>query len=384
MEGARGDGVAVLVSLSTGPLRPPQTRGHPASHRSVERQTEPPVVIHSSIDARSVFFTVLLAFFALLVAAIIQPFLSYLLGVILLAFVLFPLQRRLEPRLGDQISALVLVASAISATAIAVAAMVMAIPTDPSRVTQTIENELARGEFQRQLEGALGVELPLQSFLANAPRRVAEFLVGDISNLVSATTDLFIGVLLLVFSLYYLLKDGDQLVEWVRRMLPLDAEVTEELIDEANATTWAVLKGHVFVAVVQGVVAGAGLFAVGISNVVFWTAVMMFLALLPIVGVAAVLGPAALYLFLDGRILAAVFLTVYALTAVALVDDYLRAYVVDRGSSLHSAVILVGVFGGVYAFGVMGLFYGPIVIGLFKRLVRLFNENYVETSETRA
>ncbi|WP_177213386.1 AI-2E family transporter [Halopelagius inordinatus] len=340
-------------------------------------------MIRSSIDARSVFFTVLLAFFALLVAAIIEPFLSYLLGVILLAFVLFPLQERLEPRLGAQISALVLVASAISATALAVAAMVMAIPTDPSRVTRTIENELARGEFQRQLEGALGVELPLQSFLANAPRRVAEFLVGDISNLVSATTDLFIGVLLLVFSLYYLLKDGDQFVEWVKRMLPLDAAITEELIDEANATTWAVLKGHVFVAVVQGVVAGAGLFAVGISNVVFWTAVMMFLALLPIVGVAAVLGPAALYLFLDGRILAAVFLTVYALTAVALVDDYLRAYVVDRGSSLHSAVILVGVFGGVYAFGVMGLFYGPIVIGLFKRLVRLFNENYVETSETR-
>ncbi|SFG84141.1 Predicted PurR-regulated permease PerM [Halopelagius inordinatus] len=383
MEGARGDGVARLASLSTASLRPPQTPGHPVSHRSVERRTEPPVVIRSSIDARSVFFTVLLAFFALLVAAIIEPFLSYLLGVILLAFVLFPLQERLEPRLGAQISALVLVASAISATALAVAAMVMAIPTDPSRVTRTIENELARGEFQRQLEGALGVELPLQSFLANAPRRVAEFLVGDISNLVSATTDLFIGVLLLVFSLYYLLKDGDQFVEWVKRMLPLDAAITEELIDEANATTWAVLKGHVFVAVVQGVVAGAGLFAVGISNVVFWTAVMMFLALLPIVGVAAVLGPAALYLFLDGRILAAVFLTVYALTAVALVDDYLRAYVVDRGSSLHSAVILVGVFGGVYAFGVMGLFYGPIVIGLFKRLVRLFNENYVETSETR-
>lgn len=341
-------------------------------------------MIRSDIDARSVFFTVLLAFFALLVAAIIRPFLSYLLAVILLAFVLFPLQKRLEPRLGAPISAFVLVAGSIGATALVVAAMVMAIPTDPSRITQTIENELARGEFQRQLESALGVELPLQSLLANAPRRVAELVVGDLSNLVAATTDVFIGVLLLVFSLYYLLKDGDRLVEWVKRMLPLKTQITEELTAEAHDTTWAVLKGHVFVAVVQGIVAGAGLFAVGISNVVFWTAVMMFLALLPIVGVAAVLGPAALYLFLDGRVFAAVFLIVYALTAVALVDDYLRAYVVDRGSSLHSAVILVGVFGGVYAFGVMGLFYGPIVIGLFKRLVRLFNENYVETSETRA
>ncbi|SDR00265.1 AI-2E family transporter [Halopelagius longus] len=340
-------------------------------------------MIRSDIDARSVFFAILLAFFALLVAAIIKPFLSYLLGVILLAFVLYPLQRRLEPRLGDQLSAFALVAGALSATALSVAVMVMAVPTDPSRVTQTIENELARGQFQRQLESALGVELPLQSFLANAPRRVAQLLVGDISNIVSATTDVFIGLLLLVFSLYYLLKDGDRLVAWIKRMLPLEAEITEELTDEAYVTTWAVLKGHVLVAVVQGIVAGAGLFVVGISNVLFWTAVMMFLALLPIVGVAAVLGPAALYLFLDGRLLAAGFLVAYGLTAVALVDDYLRAYVVDRGSSLHSAVILVGVFGGVYAFGVMGLFYGPIVIGLFKRLVQLFNEHYVETAETR-
>lgn len=340
-------------------------------------------MIRSDLDVRSVFFAILLAFFALLVAAITKPFLSYLLAVLLLAFVLFPLQRRLEPRLGAGISAFVLVAGAIGATASVVAAMVMAIPTDSSNITQTIENELARGEFQRQLESVLGVELPIQSLLANAPRRVAELLVGDFSNLVGATTDVFIGVLLLVFSLYYLLKDGERFVQWVKRMLPLKSEITEELTDEAYVTTWAVLKGHVLVAVVQGLVAGAGLFAVGISNVVFWTAVMMFLALLPIVGVAAVLGPAALYLFLDGRVFAATFLVVYGLTAVALVDDYLRAYVVDRGSSLHSAVILVGVFGGVYAFGVMGLFYGPIVLGLFKRLVRLFNENYVETSETR-
>jgi len=130
--------------------------------------------------------------------------------------------------------------------------------------------------------------------------------------------------------------------------------------------------------VIQGIVAGIGLLIVGISNVVFWTMVMVVLELFPVVGVAGVLAPAALYLALTDRLLAAGFIVVYGLTAVAVVDDYLRALVVDRESSLHSAAVIVGVFGGVYAFGVMGLFYGPVVLGLFQALIRLFSENYVE------
>lgn len=196
----------------------------------------------------------------------------------------------------------------------------------------------------------------------------------------SVATHAFLGFILLLFLLYYLLKDGEQLIKWLMQMAPLRPEVQDELYTEVHGTTWAVLKGHVLVAIVQGFVAGIGLFLVGIPYVVFWTVIMMILELFPIVGVAAVLGPATLYLVLADRVLMAGFLLVYGLTAVTVVDDYFRALVVDRESSLHSAVILLGVFGGVYVFGVMGLFYGPIIVGIFKTLVRLFNENYVSKS----
>ena len=119
-----------------------------------------------------------------------------------------------------------------------------------------------------------------------------------------------------------------------------------------------------------------GLFVLGIPNAIFWTVAMMFLAIIPIVGVAPVLGGAIIYLVAQGRFLEAVLLFVYGMTAVAVVDDYLRALVIDKESSLHSGVILLGVLGAVYFLGAIGLFVGPIILALFKATVEVFSEYY--------
>jgi predicted PurR-regulated permease PerM len=278
--------------------------------------------------------------FGYLVVLVVRPFLTALLVAVLLAVLLRPVQRRLAPRVGERISAAALVGVAVAATAAVGAVLVAAAPTGLGDLSATLEGLSVPTAAERRVERLVGVEIPLGSIVESVPRRLAELFVGDPTGPVSATT--------------------------------------ETLREDAHRTTWAVLKGHVFVAVVQGRVAGVGLLVVGLPNVLFWSAVMMLLELFPVVGVAGVLGPAALWLGLRNRLLAAAFLVVYGATAVAVVDDYLRARVVDRRSSLHSATVLVGVFGGVYAFGAVGLFYGPRVVGLFGTLVRLFDEQYVD------
>ncbi|WP_436925743.1 AI-2E family transporter [Halosimplex amylolyticum] len=326
------------------------------------------------------FFVALLAVFTYLLVLIVRPFLTALLTALLLAVLLAPAQRRLAPRVGEKVAAIALVAISLAAVAAAGAILVVAAPSGLTDLSTVLERFPAGNEAERRIENLFGIEVPLDSIVESVPQRVAELLFGDVSMLVNATTDLFLGAVLFLFVLYYLLVDGEHLIEWIESRLPLDDQTTDELHEEAYQTTWAVLKGHVFVAVVQGAVAAVGLFVVGIPDVLFWAFVMMVFELFPVIGVAGVLGPAAVYLGLQNRLLAAAFLVVYGLTAVAVVDDYLRARVVDRGSSLHSGTILVGVFGGVYAFGVMGLFYGPIVVGLFKTLARIFDEQYVHGS----
>jgi predicted PurR-regulated permease PerM len=139
---------------------------------------------------------------------------------------------------------------------------------------------------------------------------------------------------------------------------------------------WAVLTGHVLVAFVQGLVAGVALFVTGIPQAVLLTGAMMLLAVVPIVGVAPVLGGAVVYLFVEGRPLAAAFVVVWGMTAVNVTDNYLRPLVMGEGSELHPAVILVGVLGGTYLLGPMGLFVGPVLVGLFKTTVEVFGDHF--------
>ncbi|WP_255766694.1 AI-2E family transporter [Haladaptatus halobius] len=206
--------------------------------------------------------------------------------------------------------------------------------------------------------------------------RLASAATDRTSRFVRSGLHAVLGLLLLLFLLYYLLKDGDEFVRWAKRVTPLARPVQDELYVEAEDATWAVLKGHVFVAIVQGFVSGIGLFVAGVPNAVFWTVVMMFLAMVPIIGVAPVLGGATVYLLTLSRPLAAVLLVVYGMTVVAATDDYLRALVIDRASSLHSATVLVGVFGAAYLFGAIGLFVGPIILALSKATVEVFADYY--------
>lgn len=338
------------------------------------------VLMRDGPGVRALFFAVLLAVSGYLVLLMVQPFAGYLLAALLLAFAFAPLHRRLAARIDRRLSAALVVAVAVAGVVGPLAVLAATLPADASSLSRAVRRLTSRTRLERQVERLLGVDVPLQSALADAPRRFAELLIGDVTSVVGLLAHAFLGVVLFLFLLYYLLVDGDALVAWTKEVAPLRDDVRDDLFAEASETTWAVLKGHVATAAVQGVVAGLGLLVVGLPHVVFWTVVMTFLELFPIVGVAAVLGPATLYLVLVDRLLAAGFLLAYSLTAVALVDDYFRARVVDRASSLHTGTILLGVFGGVYVFGVMGLFYGPIVLGLFRRLVELLDEHYVAAS----
>ncbi|WP_224448135.1 AI-2E family transporter [Haloprofundus salilacus] len=327
-------------------------------------------------NVRVVFAGVLVTVLGVISGLMLLPFLTYLLAAALLAFVLYPLQERLSGRIGSQASAAVLVTLSVLGVVLPLGLLLYGLASGGRVVPRELEELPQLRTVDSLVEQYLGVEIAIRSQLNAALGQLSSMLAEQSSGIIGAGVHATLGVLLLVFVIYYLLKDGRQLVQWLKYVTPLPQTVQDELYERTTAMTWAVLKGHVLVAVVQGLVAGVGLFVAGIPNAGFWTLVMMILALVPILGVGIVVGPAVLYLAVVNRLLAAVLLAVYGLTIVALIDDYLRAYLIDRGSALNSAVILVGVFGGIYVLGPMGLFYGPILLGLFKATIEVFDDYY--------
>jgi predicted PurR-regulated permease PerM len=334
------------------------------------------------IGARTVFAWVLVTALAAVTWLLVEPLLPWLLATGFLAVALVPLQRRLEGRIDPRLSAGLLVAVVVLTV---VGPVVVGLDVLAERGTTLVDGLLTTEEFtriSRLIERYTGLSVQVEPLVRQGIERVTDVGGRRATSVLSAGLDALVGFLLSTFVLYSLLVDRRSLLGWLRRATPLPPAVRDELFESTNEMVWAVLKGHVAVAVVQGAVAGVSLFLTGVPSPLLLTVVMMFLAIIPVVGVSPVLGGAVVYLFLQGSVLSAAFVIVWGFTAVAVTDDYLRAWLIGGETEIHEATVFVGIAGGTYLLGVMGLFVGPILIGLLKVTIELLGSHYGVTTRS--
>ncbi len=323
------------------------------------------------------FLLFLVGVFAYLSLLLALPFLQYILGGILVAYVLYPVQGRLEQRVSPSIAAFALVLLAVAVVIVPLVVIVVVVASDARRLIENADpDSFQTAELERLIEEQTGVSVDITSTLADSAQGIGGIALEQSTAWFSALTHTLVGLGLAIFLLYYLLKDGGDLLAWIRELTPLPDEAQDDFYRELDAVMWAVLAGHVLIAIIQGSIAGLGLFATGVPNAVFWTVVMIILSLIPLVGSFLVWGPAVLFLFLTGEPLLAVALFAYSTVVVGLSDDYLRPLLVDRYADLNPAVIILGVLGGVYAFGIMGLFYGPVLLGALMATMDVMKDHY--------
>ncbi len=330
------------------------------------------------MDSQKAFLILLTGLLGFISWLMIKPFLAYVLGAVVLAFILHPLQRRMAPRMGPRITAFILVLLAVFAAVLPVTLATAAIIQDASDLPQDVDQSeiIDTAEIEAKILAYTGQQVDIASAVGSAVNEFSNLAFGSFSRVVNVLTNVSIGITIMMFLLFYFLKDGEKLVGWLKSVTPMPQDIQENLYSRVNRTTWAVIKGHVLVAVTQGLVAGLGLFIAGVPNYIFWTFIMILLGFIPIIGTIIVWGPATVYLFLMGSFEAAVFLLVWGLVVVGITDNIMRPLVVDKSAELHPAAILIGVIGGVYIFGAPGLFIGPIIIGVFKSVLLVFRNNY--------
>ncbi|USZ67212.1 AI-2E family transporter [Halorussus salilacus] len=323
------------------------------------------------------FLLALVAVLLVLSVLLVHPFLQYVLGAVLLAYVLYPLQVRFEAYTSPMVAALSLVVLAVAGFVAPFVVVFWTVADSAERILQDFDADAMQTELlQARIEELTGREVDIAEGLVGSGREIGTVVFERSTEAFGTITFHLIGVALALFLVYYLLKDGSELLDWCYRTIPLPRDIQRDLYAEIDDVMWGVLVGHIFVGIVQGVVAGVGLAVTGVPNAVFWTAVMIVLAMVPLVGAIPVWGGAVVYLYLTGAPLLAVGLFVYSVIVVGLTDDYLRPFAVDRYAKLNPAVILIGILGGAYAFGIMGLFFGPVVLGALKATLRVGLDNW--------
>jgi predicted PurR-regulated permease PerM len=237
--------------------------------------------------------------------------------------------------------------------------------------------------LQKQTDGQLDQGMVQRQVTAQGGR--AFLAVGAA---VSATGSLLFQGLMMVIALYFLLVEGDELVAWLDRICPLRPGQTRELLTEFKKVSYAVIVSTVITSGAQTLAASIGFVVARLPNTIFFAGLTFVAAFIPALGAASVCLVAAAVLFVTGHPYAALFLAIWGVTVVGLVDNIVKPYLIKAGMELRGAVVFFALIGGLGAFGTTGLLLGPLVVAAFLALIRMYERDFkakpgVET-DTRA
>jgi predicted PurR-regulated permease PerM len=335
----------------------------------------PSTADRTNMNRTRAFFLFVLVAVAGLSLLVALPYSQYILFGVLLAYVLRPLHRRLTPRFGPRIAAGTLILATVFTILLPVFVLLSVVLGQALSLLAAVRNgELDYDLVEEAIGEYVGVSVDVREVVRSLTLDVRAVLFDNALDLFGGLSNATVGLAVLLFVLYYLLKDGHRLLAWLRTSMPLPRDVQDELLETLDRLMWAVLVGNVLVAVVQGVLTGIGFAIVGLPSVLFWTVMTTALSLLPLIGASIVWFPAGVYLLVTGDVVAGGFILVYGALVVSLSDNYLRPLIGGHEARLNPGLFIVGIFGGIGAFGVVGLFYGPIVLGALKGLVDIYSD----------
>lgn len=325
---------------------------------------------------------------------ILQPFATVILWAGILAFLFRPLHLRLVERTRSAnlaatitlIVALVCVLLPIAAASLAVAGEIgNMLDEAPARWNQWIGDPLHR-ERLAELQADLAARFPVAggideegikaSFTALG-EKLLKLSVGLAGNLVQA----LVHFVIIAFSLFFLLRDGERFKTALRHLLPLDDRQSERLMARTGEIVHASVVGVIAVAFIQGLIGGVTFAILGLPTPVLWGVAMSFLAMVPMVGAAVVWLPAAILLLASGAPGKAAALVAVGALLISTIDNFLRPRLVGGRTGLHELVVFFAVLGGLQLFGLVGLLVGPAILAIAWALLDLFRADESEIGD---
>ncbi|MEN9626116.1 MAG: hypothetical protein RL557_444 [archaeon] len=227
----------------------------------------------------------------------------------------------------------------------------------------------------------------ISSTLVNAINNSISKLIADfiasVGDFIFNLPNFLLQFLITSFVFFFGLRDGEKAMEYFKSLSPLKKETQNKFYKHFEDITKSVLIGQIVIGIIQGVVAGVGYFIFGVPNALLLTIVTIIIGVIPLIGPWLVWIPVDVYLFVIGRDGAGLGLLLYGLFLINWVEVIMRPIIVSRRTELNEAIVLIGMMGGVYFFGVLGLIIGPLVLAYVLLVLELYRKhNLGELDET--
>jgi predicted PurR-regulated permease PerM len=203
----------------------------------------------------------------------------------------------------------------------------------------------------------------------------SQLIAGQALTIGQNTFDFLISFFVMLYLLYFLVRDGSELSKTMREAVPLAKPHTHYLLNKFTTVIRATVKGNVAVAIAQGAIGGIAFWLLNVQGALLWAVLMAFLSLLPAVGAALIWGPVAIYFLATGHFWQGGILIFVGVFVIGLVDNILRPVLVGKDTQMPDYIVLMSTIGGMAIFGINGFVVGPVIAALFMAAWSLFVES---------
>jgi predicted PurR-regulated permease PerM len=340
------------------------------------------------------FFLIIFSAALIAVGYVLLPFLGDMVIALVAVLLLSGHYERLRRALGDR---------PVLASGLTVAVLIVVVAIPVTLVGSALLNDIRRaavtwggpeayvtlndwtsenGRVARALAGfAQRTGLPIspeavQDGVVDVARNLSQGLYKRANSLVSGVLQFALHGVITLFSIFYLLMQGEKLRTFIFRLSPLAGDEDQLFITKLGEVGRAILIGNGIGSSLQGLVAGVAWAVVGLPSPVLWGLVMAVAAFLPLVGVAAVVVPATFYLWFAGRHVIAASFFIFCMGQSFLFEYGLKPRLMGSSMRMNSLLVFLSLLGGILGFGAPGILYGPLIMTLFLALAQLYETRY--------
>ncbi|MCH8056222.1 MAG: AI-2E family transporter [Deltaproteobacteria bacterium] len=344
----------------------------------------------------TIFFFVLLLVILYLAFLILSPFLKAITWAAILAIVVYPAYSRLLKLLRGRATLAALIVTVLITLLIVFPAMRISVflSQEAVELAKTVRAYVNGDEFESwkgnpwvedfvRLWDTVSSELAffkidLRKAIVEGVQLASGFLVSQVKDVAQNVFMFVVNFIIALFSFFFLMRDGKQFSDRIRRLLPMDQEHQEHLFENIVNSLFGVIHGCLITAMVQGLLAGLAYWFLDVPFAILLGVATAFTALFPIGGSALIWLPVSLYLFLQGTYVQGIILLAWGAGIVGTIDNVLKPLFIGSRLRLPTIFLFFSILGGLSLFGVLGLILGPVLFALLAALLDLYIKEYAK------
>jgi len=293
----------------------------------------------------------------------IQPFFAGIFAALLIAFILHPLYTKLNTKFKKPgaISLILTTLTLIFLIIIVVIGLQITLTQVMSFYTYTKTTDIT-APIKAIMIRLVHTDPTQFSFLFDtAVEKATSYILNSLNNLMFELPLIIMQCIVAFFTLFYFLKDGNEIINYFKSILPFGEDVKDKFINRFKEITSGVIYGSIIVGLFQGITAGIGFYLFGIDGAFVLTLIAIILSILPL-GPWVLWIPIGINLIINGRTSAGIGLLVYGIVVVSYIDNIIKPYLIGNKIKLSPVITTIGMLGGAMVFGFMGIFVGPIIL----------------------